>query len=140
MAPAHTPQLQGQGEHQEGEEVPVGTKAVGMAPASFPVHFSFLALWRGLSTVPQVTPQMKSTSQSHCLSTSNPTGFIFHLLQFSHYSKKKNGRLKEVGDSNKGLPDEGLHCCNQRYGFNKWLLFRNHFKALQLFSKRCFYT
>lgn len=52
------PRLQGQGEHQEGEGVPVGTmaklpRAMGMAPASFHVHFPFLALWRGLSTVPQ---------------------------------------------------------------------------------------
>lgn len=64
MAPAHTPQLQGEGEQQEGEGVPAGTMArlprgVGMAPASFPVHFPFLALWRGLSTVPQVKPQVK---------------------------------------------------------------------------------
>lgn len=38
------PQLQGEGEHQESEGVPEGTmarlpRAVGMAPASFPVHF-----------------------------------------------------------------------------------------------------
>lgn len=44
-----------------------------------------------------------------------------------------------MGDSKKGLPDEGLSCCNPRSGFNKWLLFTNHFKALQLLSKRCFY-
>lgn len=73
---------------------------------------------------------------------------VFSLLQFSHYSKKrikrkkgggkKKGRIKRGGKF-KGLPDEGLSCFNPRFGFNKWLLFTNHFKALQRLSKRCFY-
>lgn len=143
MAPAHTPQLQGEGEHLEGEEVPDGTmarlpRAVGMAPASFPVHFPFLALWRGLSTVPQVKPQVKSPSQNHCLSASKALSFVCSNLLI--IAKRKMAGSRGVGDSNKGLPDEGLSCCNQRSGFNKWLLFTNHFKALQLLSKRCFYT
>lgn len=66
--------------------------------------------------------------------------YLLFACNFLIIAKRKMAGLRGVGDSNKGLPDEGLSCCSQRSGFNKWLLFTNHFKALQLLSKRCFYT
>lgn len=74
--------------------------------------------------------------QCHLLSSWAPYNCVFCLLQFS-YNKRGGSKKKEGTKSKRKSPcDEGVRCFNPRSGFNKWLLFSNHFKALQFLLKR----
>lgn len=100
--------------------------------------------WLGaLSTMPCIQALAKGLPNAQVQGTGRLCLLCCNFLITAKKEKRGEGRKRAgsrgVGNSKKGLPDEGLSCFNPRFGFNKWLLFTNHFKALQRLSKRCFY-
>lgn len=140
--PAHTPQPWG----TEGTQPGSPGQQVQLWPTS---HFVLLPGlgWELSAPCLASRPWPRGFQIPKCRELADSVFCCCNFLITAKKEKKKKGGggrkragSRGVGNSKKGLPDEGLSCFNPIFGFNKWLLFTNHFKALQLLSKRCFYT